>query len=254
MLLRIALALGIGYFLVKYSAIFLIRERIERPERLNLILTTITLFSVFVIYYSVIYSFTGKFHLASSLVSLIVFTSLVIILEPEAPLRLWPTAYLLTLLTLPFLLKFVIVREPFAFRFVQVGLREEGFKFINIFILFLLGKIGNRKDSIVAGASVGAIFGSLENYLYGTKFGFSTFALRNLLPIHLSLSALMALFFHQTLRGRLRFLWFLATVVIPPFLHWAYDFSLQTTRAIIPYFLLNLLLYSLVYLIARDGK
>ncbi len=254
MLLRIALALGIGYFLVKYLAVLLIRERIERPERLSLIFNIITLFFVFSIYYSVIYSFTGKFHLASSLVSLIVFTSLVVLLEPEAPMRLWPQAYLLTLLSLPFLLKFVLVREPFVFRFVQVGLREEGFKFVNIFILFLLGKIRNRKDSIVAGASVGAIFGSLENYLYGTRFGFSTFALRNLLPIHLSLGALMALFFYQTVRCRPRFLWFTATVIIPPFLHWAYDFSLQTSRTILPYFLFNLLLYILVYLVARDGK
>ncbi len=252
MLLRAILLLIAGYFLVKFASKALIEEKIERPSRFRLKILVLVLTLTLFLYHGVIYAIAGRFNPAPATVSLVVFTSLVVLLETDAPLQVWPQAYLLTILALPFLLKFVVVKENFVYRFVQVALREEGFKFLIILLLFLSGSVKKRRDSLVAGASVGAVFGSLENYLYGTKFGFSTFAMRNLLPVHLSLSALMAFFFYKTITGRAKPLWFAATLAVAPFLHWAYDFSLQNNSNIIPYILLNLLLYVLIFVLSKN--
>ncbi len=251
MVIKAVLGIILLYFAGKIAGNFIIRARIEAPRRWFNLKQSLLLSLALLLYFLLIYLITGRGLWGTSLASLLTFTLLVLLLN-RGSFRLWPEAYLLTLITLSLLLSFIVVKAPYRYRFVQVALREEGFKFLNIFFLFLLGEVRSRRDAIVAGASVGAVFGSLENYLYGAKLGFSVLALRNLLPIHLCLSALMGLLFYRSIRGKWKLLFLLATALVPPFIHWAYDFSLQGQTSLWPYLSLNLLLYSLLLLLSKD--
>ncbi len=253
MLIKVALGFFLLYLLVRTAGYFLVKTRIEDPQRLFKWGQVLLLALALSLYFLILFSLTGRNLWGTSLASLLAFTLLVLILNGWN-LRLWPEAYLFTLLSLSLLLKFVVVKAPYEYRFVQVALREEGFKFLNIFLLFLLGKVRNRRDAVVAGASVGAVFGSLENYLYGAKFGFSVLALRNLLPIHLCISGLMGYLFYRSIRGRWRPFFLGATLAVPAFLHWAYDFSLQGKANLWPYLSLNALLYYLLVILSRNEK
>ncbi len=251
MLIKAALGIFLLYFAGRAAGSFIIRARIEAPGSWFRLRQGLALSLAVILYFLLIHLITGRKPWGTSLASLLTFTLLVLLLN-RGGFRLWPEAYLFTLITLSLLLNFIVVRAPYKYRFVQVALREEGFKFLNIFLLFLLGEVRNRRDALVAGAAVGAVFGSLENYLYGASLGFSVLALRNLLPIHLCLSSLMALLFYGSIKGRWKLLSLLAAVSVPPFIHWAYDFSLQGQTSLWPYLGLNFLLYSLLLLLSRD--
>lgn len=190
--------------------------------------------------------------------SLVVSVLIIVFLsrEIEEGTDVWLRGFLITILLFLFFLPLLPAGANLRHRYVNVALREEFFKFGGIFLLFLAKRIKNSSLAIIGGASVGGLFGSLENYLYGERFGFEVFAVRNLLPTHLVINALMGYLFYCSVTGKGMKKWsyLLLSLFVPVFLHWAYDFSLQFSSSVFPYIALDVLLLSLLYLKVKKSE
>jgi len=254
-LFKVAVFLVLLYFPLKWISSVGIRMTIEN-RRLWRKTKNVLFGFIFLFIYSIfLIEKSPELLLGKSVSSLFVAVLLIVFLSGgrEDSTEIWIRGFLITIIY--FLLFLTVLPSPsgLKFRFVNVALREEGFKFLGILSLFLMGKVRGKSDSIIAGASVGGLFGSLENYFYGERFGFTVFAVRNLLPTHLVISGLMGFLFYLSLKaeGVKKIFYILLTVAIPVFLHWAYDYSLQFNTTIYPYIALDFLLYAYLYLKSR---
>ncbi len=252
MLFKILLWTVLLYFPLKWLSSLLIKLSIEDRILWRKIKNIILVVFFFLIYSMFLIEKSPEMILGKFVSSLLVAVLIILFLGRKKPghIEILIRGFFITTLFFIFLFPFLSVGNNIQFKYLNVGLREEGFKFLCVFSLFLIGKVKDEKDAIIAGASVGGIFGSLENYFYGESFGFGIFALRNLLPTHIVINAVMGYFFFLGAKekGVKKLVYLSATIAIPLFLHWAFDFSLQFNKSIYPYIGLDLLLLAWVYM------
>ncbi|GEM_PF-2303228 len=254
---QLILILVLMYFPVRWFSTMGIRLSIEqrkewiRVKNIFIGLVFLVTYSLFLIEKSP-EMMLGKF-ISSLVVSVLILAFLS--RDVEEGTDVWIRGFVVTIFLFLFFFSLLSVSPEVKCRYVNVALREEFFKFAGIFILFLFGRIKNDKLAIIGGASVGGLFGSLENYLYGEKFGFEVFAVRNLLPTHLVISALMGYLFYRCVNGKgmNKLIYLFLSLFIPVFLHWAYDFSLQFNTSVYPYIALDLFLLEFSYLRVRNA-
>lgn len=221
------------------------RKEWRRVKNVFIGLTFLVIYSLFLMEKSP-EMVVGKF------VSSLVVSVLIIIFlskQVDEATDVWLRGFLITILLFLFFLPLIPAGANLRYRYINVALREEFFKFGGIFLLFLAKWIKNPRLAIIGGASIGGLFGSLENYFYGERFGFEVFAVRNLLPTHLVISALMGYLFYRSVAGKgvKRWSYLFLSLFIPVFLHWAYDFSLQFSSSVLTYIALDLLLLFFLY-------